>query len=187
MSRRSFAASLGLAAMLMSANAFADVIVQNLGGPALGVETSGGPWDDVTFNFYSNVPPTIPAAIVTAFLLDEEYLGTPSNLSSSIPGFLAESTEIADSPASLPFISQPFTTPSFEITDFPTSLAFIGGVSANFTVSSAVSAAVPEPSTWAMMLAGFAGLGFASYRAAQRTAHLSPTVPLRNLAKPGEA
>jgi PEP-CTERM motif len=113
MSRRSFAASLGLAAMLMSANAFADVIVQNLGGPALGVETSGGP-DDVTF-----IPP------------------------------------------SLPFISQPFTTPSFEITDFPTSL---GGVSANFTVSSAVSAAVPEPSTWAMMLAGFGLLGLLGYR-----------------------
>ena len=29
--------------------------------------------------------------------------------------------------------------------------------------------AVPEPSTWAMMLIGFAGLGFASYRA-RRTA-----------------
>jgi opacity protein-like surface antigen len=31
-------------------------------------------------------------------------------------------------------------------------------------------AAVPELSTWAMMLAGFAGLGFASYRASRRTA-----------------
>ena len=30
----------------------------------------------------------------------------------------------------------------------------------NFTVATA-----PEPSTWAMMLAGFAGLGFAGYRA----------------------
>jgi hypothetical protein len=27
-----------------------------------------------------------------------------------------------------------------------------------------VGGAVPEPSTWAMMLAGFAGLGFAGYR-----------------------
>lgn len=31
-------------------------------------------------------------------------------------------------------------------------------------------AAVPELSTWAMMLTGFAGLGFASYRASRRTA-----------------
>jgi hypothetical protein len=30
--------------------------------------------------------------------------------------------------------------------------------------------AVPEPSTWAMMLLGFAGLGFAGYRASRRTA-----------------
>jgi hypothetical protein len=30
--------------------------------------------------------------------------------------------------------------------------------------------AVPEPSTWAMMLLGFAGLGFAGYRASRKTA-----------------
>ena len=30
----------------------------------------------------------------------------------------------------------------------------------------------PEPSTWAMMLLGFAGLGFAGYRASRRTAAL---------------
>ena len=34
------------------------------------------------------------------------------------------------------------------------------------------SAAVPEPSTWAMMLVGFAGLGFAGWRA---RAHLALT------------
>ena len=27
--------------------------------------------------------------------------------------------------------------------------------------------AIPEPSTWAMMIAGFAGLGFAGYRASR--------------------
>jgi hypothetical protein len=32
------------------------------------------------------------------------------------------------------------------------------------------SLTVPEPSTWAMMLLGFAGLGFAGYRRAERTA-----------------
>jgi hypothetical protein len=30
--------------------------------------------------------------------------------------------------------------------------------------------AVPEPSTWAMMVAGFAGLGFVGWRARRRTA-----------------
>jgi hypothetical protein len=28
---------------------------------------------------------------------------------------------------------------------------------------------VPEPSTWAMMLAGFAGLGFVAYRSSRKT------------------
>jgi PEP-CTERM motif len=31
-----------------------------------------------------------------------------------------------------------------------------------------VTTQVPEPSTWAMMLAGFAGLGFLSYRASRK-------------------
>ena len=36
--------------------------------------------------------------------------------------------------------------------------------------------AVPEPSTWAMMLLGFAGLGYAGYSRSKRTPHL-PSVP----------
>jgi hypothetical protein len=36
------------------------------------------------------------------------------------------------------------------------------GVNQNFTLD--IGAAVPEPSTWAMMVAGFAGLGFLGYR-----------------------
>ncbi len=35
------------------------------------------------------------------------------------------------------------------------------------------ASAVPEPSTWAMMLIGFAGLGFAGYRRAKRAARRS--------------
>jgi hypothetical protein len=33
-----------------------------------------------------------------------------------------------------------------------------------------ISAAIPEPSTWIMMLAGFAGLGFAGYRGSRKGA-----------------
>ena len=36
----------------------------------------------------------------------------------------------------------------------------------NFDVG-AVGAAIPEPSTWAMMLLGFAGIGFVGYRKAK--------------------
>jgi hypothetical protein len=41
------------------------------------------------------------------------------------------------------------------------------GSSANFTL---VSGAVPEPSTWAMILLGFAGLGLAGYRKVKQAA-----------------
>ena len=35
------------------------------------------------------------------------------------------------------------------------------------------STGVPEPSTWAMMMLGFAGLGFAAYRGRGRRAAIS--------------
>ena len=37
------------------------------------------------------------------------------------------------------------------------------------SINVAVSGAVPEPSTWAMMLLGFAGLGFAGYRKTKKS------------------
>ena len=40
------------------------------------------------------------------------------------------------------------------------------GANQNFTL--VVGTAVPEPSTWAMMLLGFAGLGFMGYQSAGR-------------------
>jgi hypothetical protein len=43
----------------------------------------------------------------------------------------------------------------------------LGGSPIRYLVSGDVVASVPEPSTWAMMLVGFAGLGFAGYRRAQ--------------------
>ena len=46
-----------------------------------------------------------------------------------------------------------------------TDITHQGPFNAAFSLSGAV---VPEPSTWAMMLLGFAGLGFAGYRHARR-------------------
>jgi hypothetical protein len=62
---------------------------------------SGGPWNNITFNFYSTpaggpaTPASTPLAAGTAFLLTAEYLGTPAALSSSTPGYLAQSTSIS--------------------------------------------------------------------------------------------
>jgi hypothetical protein len=57
--------------------------------------TTGGPFDHITFNFYSDVAGTMPTARGDLFILTQEYLGTSSGLSSSTPGFLAESTGIS--------------------------------------------------------------------------------------------
>jgi PEP-CTERM motif len=50
-----------------------------------------------------------------------------------------------------------------------------GGGSLRLAIDGNVTATdpVPEPSTWAMMLLGFAGLGFAAYRASRRTAEVA--------------
>jgi hypothetical protein len=98
-------AALGLAAgLLATPTASADVIVQNTAGKA-GVTTeffgesfttpAGGPWSSLAFNFYSDIPATTPTAAGTAFLLTQEYLGTPAALGSGTAGFLAASTGIS--------------------------------------------------------------------------------------------
>ena len=47
------------------------------------------------------------------------------------------------------------TSPAFEVDDIALTAA-VG--------TAVVAAAVPEPSTWAMMILGFAGVGFMAYR-----------------------
>jgi hypothetical protein len=45
-----------------------------------------------------------------------------------------------------------------------TNIGFVGSRFINFDLTSLSVAAVPEPSTWALMLVGFAGIGFMAYR-----------------------
>jgi hypothetical protein len=46
-------------------------------------------------------------------------------------------------------------------------------VALDINVSDGVSLSTPEPSTWAMMILGFASLGFAGYRKARKTAAIA--------------
>jgi hypothetical protein len=64
--------------------------------------------------------------------------------------------------------------PNFDLTFGYTLVADGPG---GFGFDFALGGAVPEPSTWAMMLVGFAGLGFAGYRSTRRCAGgLRPSV-----------
>jgi hypothetical protein len=49
---------------------------------------AGGPWNTLTFNFFSDSAATTAEATGILYLLNLEYLGTPSDLSSSTPGFI---------------------------------------------------------------------------------------------------
>ncbi len=67
--------------------------------------------------------------------------------------------------------SQEFTFPngSFELTFPELTLSTVGSTSDNGTLTGrfsdvVVTTAVPEPSTWAMMILGFVGVGFMAYR-----------------------
>jgi hypothetical protein len=51
-------------------------------------------------------------------------------------------------------------TTTYTLSDNPALFFFPAGTVSNLTVT----AAVPEPTTWAMMLLGFAGVGFMAYR-----------------------
>jgi len=130
----------------------------------------GGPWNNITFNFYSDAPAVTPAAAGNAFLLTQEYLGTPAALSSSTPGFLAESVSNAggvytfnsgvvinpgteywiyeDAVMSLTGsnVDGSATEDLYDSVAATTNFAsFSAGVVANFTLSG--TAAVPEPGT----------------------------------------
>jgi hypothetical protein len=165
----------------------AGVILQVTSGTGFATESfgesfttpSGGPWNSITFNFYSDVPAVTPAAAGNAFLLTQEYLGTPSGLSAATPGFLAESVSISGGV----YIFNPSVVldPNTEYWLYEDTLmtstgsgtggsaagqayfsdgtssfsVFDGGQLANFTLS---SSSVPEPSTLGLSAVGLIAL-----------------------------
>jgi hypothetical protein len=69
------------------------------------------------------------------------------------------------------YYSTTFTSPLAALYDFALNFQGGGSTAADFVVDNvsitsvpSIAAAIPEPSTWAMMLFGFAGIGFMAYR-----------------------
>jgi hypothetical protein len=98
-------AHLLLIAGIVAGLASAGVIDTNTGGTVVSPTAAffgqsfttpgGGPFDDITFNFYADAGSTTPTAAGTAFLLSQVFLGAPADLNTSTPGFLGASTSIS--------------------------------------------------------------------------------------------
>ncbi len=57
------------------------------------ITPSGGPWDDITFNFYNTTSSdgiAAPDSQGTLFLLSKEYSGIADDLSTTTPGYLSQ-------------------------------------------------------------------------------------------------
>jgi len=175
--------------------------VDNGAGEVPGQEVltgSGGPWNDITFSFLAeppNVTAETPYASGTIFLLSQDYLGTPADLSSSTPGYVATGTANAAGTAWVfdPSVTlQPNTNYFFyDSTGAPTNAVsgsapgyILGdpGFSANGFSFSVVGdneawnfrlsgdAAAPEPTSFILFGMAVTGLGVARWRKRKQTA-----------------
>jgi MYXO-CTERM domain-containing protein len=196
---------LAVAAALAGAALAATIDSQTAGNNFVGNSTNywgesfttpgGGPWSNIGFNFYSDIPATTPAAAGTAFMLSEEYGGTPLGLSSSTPGFLAASTSIvsgqfifdpslvlqpdtqyflyANTPFSITGTRGDFSGQVYFTTSTSQDFTLLDGlVDANFLVSGNAIASVPEPSNFVFALPAL-GLFLLWQRRWRRRAHAS--------------
>ena len=144
----------------------------------------GGPWNSLTFNFFSaDSPaggiPNTPAAAGTLYLLNSEYLGLASALSTSTPGYLASTSTVSGGVwdfASSVTVSPGVTywlyggsqmsaltvtnssavnppTPYFDVPEGPVGFFPVTGADVNFNFSGTVvtTSGTPEPTTLLLM------------------------------------
>jgi len=113
-----------------------------------GSQTDFGDGDTSSQGVFFNTNP-VPASVSLSFNVED---GTPETV-------LAEIFVYGDSAGGVANIGDP---PTLSLSlPMGASVTTASGVFANFT-------AVPEPSSWAMMILGFAGVGFAGYRSRTR-------------------
>ena len=94
--------------------------------------------------------------------------------SNKIPGFTVDASNFINITGNIPVNLPAPATVHITFTTGPgdflsRSSGFWATQSSDFGYTSSYSSAVPEPSTWALMLLGFAGLGVAAHRRARVT------------------
>lgn len=106
--------------------------------------------------FFDNVPGVFNGVAQTASSIS---FGTGLASAFQISGTTNPFAQFAGAPV----FTGPLTAPVFR----PGTFSFTGFSNGTLTVSQVAAAAVPEPATWAMLIAGFGGIGFAMRRRAK--------------------
>jgi hypothetical protein len=122
-------------------------------------QAPGSTWNNIGFNTW-----VLPAVIPGCGAENEPTCEPVGHFISSTPWVPAAigTWVIADWPGDPDFVGRPGWSDVI--------ITYNNANGANLLFA---SDSIPEPSTWAMMLLGFAGLGFAGYRARKQTAALA--------------
>jgi hypothetical protein len=150
--------------------------IQNVGAPNQNVVVDGNPFD--VFGTLLVIKKT-GGGLFNLKSLDVANLSNPGSPIDVFPGsgFRIEVSGVPGGddvfgPGSSTFVTES-PTDLMNISELDINLVSSTPDGATFAVDNVVlssASVIPEPSTWAMMLLGFAGLGFIGYRRAVRTA-----------------
>lgn len=146
------------------------VAINQVTGPSGSADQYSYQYNDLTAGGYIFIPIIDPSALVVSSLPSDVTIITSSaEIELDWPGtgnIVPYNEPAFDDPAEL--LEIPVTGSSLDFSFLDINLPVDGPILADGTLISDPlvpgSSAIPEPSTWAMMLIGFAGLGFAAYR-----------------------
>jgi hypothetical protein len=144
-----------------------------------GAGTTANPWlstnNAAASIIFSGFAPTISAVGANFFGSDLSGLFAAGNIALSLTdssGVTSFTLLNATTSSFVGFVSDGVITSLTVSSIQPASSGALWPTVDNFTLAQGLTSAVPEPSTWAMMILGFAGVGYMTYRR-RRTAAIA--------------